>query len=393
MMFTRHFASLAVVVSLAAQIAVALPGASWQRRADDAQTSLTLDPSQIQPNLALDGQAIPDAGQVPSITSTNNFINFCATQNVPLTNGQQIRTGSCNPTTIGRVLATTNMPSSKFQFPGNLETIKADTKFTIQMSIKHLVTGNFVNAQANYYAAPQQVDGSGDLIGHSHVVIEKLNDGFQQTAVMNPNVFVFFKGLNSAAQGGILTADVTGGLPAGTYRLASINAAANHQPALVSVAQHGSLDDGVYFEVTADGKQSADLAKLVAASTGAPPAKDAGAAAPPAKDAGAAAPPAKDAGAAAPPAKDAGNQANLPIGKDGKIQLFTGNLGGAPPDVVPQGSGFATNGQPFGGINAARASACDVQKSSCDGLASGGKATAQACTDQVNACKKANGVF
>ncbi|KAH9915225.1 uncharacterized protein B0H18DRAFT_886113, partial [Fomitopsis serialis] len=34
-------------------------------------------------------------------------------------------------------------------------------------------------------------------------------------------------------------------LPKGTYRMASINAAANHQAVLVAVAQHGSLDDMV----------------------------------------------------------------------------------------------------------------------------------------------------
>lgn len=32
-----------------------------------------LDPSQVQPGLALDGQAIPEAGQVPSLTSNNNL--------------------------------------------------------------------------------------------------------------------------------------------------------------------------------------------------------------------------------------------------------------------------------------------------------------------------------
>lgn len=69
---------------------------------------------------------------------------------------------------------------------------------------------------------------------------------FQDTKVTNPNVFAFFKGLNDAAQGGVLSADVTNGLPVGFYRLASINTAANHQPVLVAIAQHGSVDDMVY---------------------------------------------------------------------------------------------------------------------------------------------------
>ncbi|KAJ3009572.1 hypothetical protein NUW54_g2739 [Trametes sanguinea] len=61
--------------------------------------------------------------------------------------------------------------------------------------------------------------------------------------------FAFFKGLNDPAKNGILSVEVAGGLPKGTYRLASINTAANHQPALVAIAQHGALDDMVYFTV------------------------------------------------------------------------------------------------------------------------------------------------
>ena len=53
-------------------------------------------------------------------------------------------------------------------------------------------------------------------------------------------------GLNGVAAGGILSTDVTGGLPAGSYRMSSINAAANHQPVLGAVAQHGTFDDWVY---------------------------------------------------------------------------------------------------------------------------------------------------
>jgi len=223
-----------------------------------------LDPSQIQPGLANDGQATPEAGQVASLTSKNNFINFCATQQgVPLTNGQQVKTGSCNPTIVrevprnfqglfltkifqmGRILATNKLPSSKFQFPVNGGTVPAQQTFTIKMAIQNMVTGNFVNAQANYYAAPCQVDGTGTVIGHSHVVVEKI-DSLGSTTVTNPTTFAFFKGLNAAAVGGVLTADVTGGLAPGVYRLASINTCANHQPVLGSVAQHGSFDDMVY---------------------------------------------------------------------------------------------------------------------------------------------------
>ncbi|KAI0310995.1 hypothetical protein OF83DRAFT_1166480 [Amylostereum chailletii] len=220
----------------------------------DPQSATTLDPKVIATGFALDGQQVPAANQVASLTSKNNFINFCLTApNLPITNGQQVKTGSCNPAPMGMIAATTKMPSSKFVNPPNMGNIAANTAFTITMAIKNIKTGNFVNAQSNYYSAPQQTDGSGTIIGHSHVVIEAL-DSLSQTTPTDPNKFAFFKGVNTAADGqGNVNVDVTDGLPAGVYRLASINAAANHQPVLVAVAQHGTLDDMVYFTVGGNG--------------------------------------------------------------------------------------------------------------------------------------------
>jgi hypothetical protein len=196
---------------------------------------------------------------VPSITSTNNFINFCLTvPNLPITNGKQITTGSCNPAPIGTIPSVDNMPSSKFSFPKNFGTVKANTAFTIEMQIKNMQTGFFVNAQANYFAAPQFLNAQGQIQGHSHVVVEQLS-AIDQTTVTDPKKFAFFKGLNAPAAGGKLTADVTSGLPIGFYKLSSINSAANHQPVIVSVAQHGSLDDAVYVrELPLRGYQAAD---------------------------------------------------------------------------------------------------------------------------------------
>lgn len=189
---------------------------------------------------------MPTEGQIPSLTSTNNFINFCKDVNLPITNGQQIAGGSCNPAPMGAIPSTAAMPSSKFAFPTNGGNVPANQKFTIKMAIKNLETGNFVNANENYYSAPQQLNGQGQIIGHSHVVIEKL-DSLTQATPTNPKVFAFFKGVNGKADAeGILTIDVDAGLPAGTYKLSSINAAANHQPVLVAIAQHGSLDDIIY---------------------------------------------------------------------------------------------------------------------------------------------------
>jgi len=158
------------------------------------------------------------------------------------------------------------MPSAKFVFPANFGTVKANTPFTIQLNIKNMQTGFFVNAKENYFAAPQQLNGQGQIKGHSHVVVEAL-DSLTQSTPTDPQKFAFFKGLNDAAVNGQLTADVTAGLPAGVYNVSTINTSANHAPAIVAVAQHGSLDDVVYFTVTADGNAAGGAAASSAASS------------------------------------------------------------------------------------------------------------------------------
>jgi hypothetical protein len=275
----------------------------------DAQTSLTLDPNVIATGFENNGQNVTEAGQVPSLTSSNNFINFCLTApNLPITNGKQITTGSCNPAPMGIIPSTDNMPSAKFQVPTNGQTLAANTNFTIVMAVANFETGNFVNAQENYFAAPQQVNAQGQIIGHSHVVVEQLS-ALDQTTPTNPKVFAFFKGLNAAAVNGVLTADVANGLPAGFYKVSSINTAANHQPVLVPIAQHGSLDDVVYFTVSDNNSTAAATAAsaagtAAAVSAQAPPAAAsaaAGTAAAAASAAAASAPPAASAAAAAAP--------------------------------------------------------------------------------------------
>ena len=102
-----------------------------------------------------DGQDVPAAGQVKSLTSGNNFINFCLTSNAPITDGKQVKEGSCNPAPIGLIPSTANMPSAKFVFPKMFDNIKENTGFTVRMAIRGMETGAFVNAKENYFAAPR----------------------------------------------------------------------------------------------------------------------------------------------------------------------------------------------------------------------------------------------
>jgi hypothetical protein len=299
--------------------AAAAAAAAGGGNTGDPQTSLTLDPKVLSTGFENNGQDVPAAGQVASATSSNNFINFCLTvPNLPLTNGKQVTTGSCNTAPMGVIAASSNMPSAKFTNPKNGDTVASNTEFTITMAVSNFQTGAFVNAEENYFSAPQTVNGQGQIIGHSHVVVELLT-ALDQTTPTDPTKFAFFKGLNSPAANGILSADVTNGLPAGAYKLSSINSAANHQPVLVAIAQHGSLDDAIYFTVS-DGGAAAGSGAVAGA--GASNATSASVAAAPA-----AATPPPSAAAAAPAAassagKTGGGKAGGGTGKGGKFGRF-----------------------------------------------------------------------
>jgi hypothetical protein len=211
-----------------------------------------LDPRVISTNFEQNGSPNVTAGQEPSLTSSNNFINFCLTVNInlPLTNGQQNKGGSCNTAPMGVLAPSTNMPSSKFIKPKNLDGIKAHTTFQIKMAIRHLDAGHFTNPVTTYYGAPQQLNSGNDIIGHPHFVIEKLSSA-SSTDPSDPSQFVFFIGVDTAADHeGNVSVNMTNGLPVGTYKLSSINSSANHAPVLVAVAQHGTLDDQIYVRVS-----------------------------------------------------------------------------------------------------------------------------------------------
>lgn len=102
-----------------------------------------------------------------------------------------------------------------------MDTIPANKAFTISLNIQGMETGNFVNAATNYFSAPQQLNAQGQIIGHTHVVIEQMTS-LTQTTPTDATKFAFFKGLNAKAANGVLTADVTAGLGPGVFRLSTM---------------------------------------------------------------------------------------------------------------------------------------------------------------------------
>lgn len=152
---------------------------------------------------------------------------------------------------MGQIPNKDNMISSIITFPQNGDTVQAGQDFTISVQTNGLEAGSFTNADATYYAAPQQLNGNGNVIGHTHVTVQDLGNSLNPSTPPDPTQFAFFKGINDAGNGqGLLSADVEGGLPAGNYRVCTLTSASNHQPVIMPVAQRGAQDDCTKFTVT-----------------------------------------------------------------------------------------------------------------------------------------------
>jgi hypothetical protein len=155
---------------------------------------------------------------------------------------------------MGDIPAKTAMVSSVITFPEtNGQAINSDTSFNISVQMSNLVAGSFTNADATYYAAPQALQG-GQVVGHTHVTVQDLGKSLNPTQALDATQFAFFKGINDAGNGkGLLQAVVTGGLPAGNYRVCTMASASNHQPVIMPVAQRGTADDCTKFVVSGSG--------------------------------------------------------------------------------------------------------------------------------------------
>lgn len=106
--------------------------------------ALVLDPKNVQDASSKTGQEAGDnPAQADSLTDSANFINFCTGKT--LTNGQQVKSGSCNGIVMGDIPSTANMISTIITSPSPGETISANTEFTVKVSVANLVAGSFTS--------------------------------------------------------------------------------------------------------------------------------------------------------------------------------------------------------------------------------------------------------
>ncbi|KAK9781573.1 putative Ribosomal protein s17 [Seiridium cardinale] len=318
-----------------------------------AAASSCLSANALQTGSAQDGSDGAEAGQANSATDANNFINFCAGET--LTNGLQQKQGSCNGIPMGKMPASTKMISAVFVNPQNGDNIAANTDFSIQVQMANLAAGTFTNPDSTYYSAPQDLDNTGIVIGHTHVSVQDTGNSLNPTQPLDASQFAFFKGINDAGNGnGLLAADVAGGLPAGNYRVCSMTGAANHQPVLMPVAQRGPQDDCVRFTVGGNNNANANAGNANANTGNA----------------------------------NAGNTGNA-----GSTATVSGAVAGATaPAVTASGNEdrpFEVNGNTFVNEAAAKQRSCDIQFNACADAVNGGQAsgvTVSDCQAQQTSC-------
>ncbi|KAJ7270185.1 hypothetical protein C8J57DRAFT_305191 [Mycena rebaudengoi] len=214
----------------------------------EAQSSLTLEPSLVVASLASNGGLAGSVETDGSLTSTNNFINFCDGPLVPIADGLQVTTGSCNPAPIGKIPTTSNMPSVLITTPRNGDIVEADSILNISLAVQGLKNGVYVNPSKNFLAAPQTLDSNGKIVGHYHLVIEEL-DSLNSTTLNDIQKFVFHQIVKNSDTNGSIKTSISDGLPEGFYRMTATIHAANYQPIVGPVSQHGSFNDASYFTV------------------------------------------------------------------------------------------------------------------------------------------------
>ncbi|KAK3365174.1 hypothetical protein B0T24DRAFT_537048 [Lasiosphaeria ovina] len=350
---------------------------------NNANAVTTLDPAVIQTGSQSTGQngAVAADGQANSATDNANFINFCKGQT--LTNGLQQKQGSCNGIVMGKIPANTKMVSTVITNPKNNDVVQENQTFNINLQIANLAAGSFTNATSTYYSAPQDLNGAGLIIGHTHVTVQDTGASLNPTTPLDAQQFVFFKGINDAGDGkGGLSAVVTGGLPAGNYRVCTMSSASNHQPVLMPVAQRGSQEDCRFFTVSANAGNGNANNNAGNANAGNGNANN-------------------NAGNANNTANAGAGKANAGAGKAnagaGKAAAGGAIAGIAAPAVTDTGNAdrkFAVNGDTFVNKAAAVQRACAIQNNACADAVNSGKAQGSSvsdCNAQEQACRTAGG--
>lgn len=120
------------------------PGTDNARKTNSTLVLLASNVQSASDATGIDAQNAGKA-QAASSTAPNNFINFCSGKT--LTNGLQVKSGSCNGIVMGEIPSTANMVSQIITFPevGKESKLKAHQTFQIKVQVTNLDAGSFTN--------------------------------------------------------------------------------------------------------------------------------------------------------------------------------------------------------------------------------------------------------
>lgn len=178
--------------------------------------------------------------------------NFCQENGLgdSIANGTQSRNVTCSLTVFGVIPDFDHMVSTVIFEPQNGAILELGVNFTVSILSTNIEFGFFDDPNTEYYKAPQVLNESGNVKGHTHITIQKVEDPFLPPDVQRP---VFFKGLNDRSLNGVLSTEIDGGLfiadGAGEYRICTITASSSHAALLMPVARRGSQDDCIRVNI------------------------------------------------------------------------------------------------------------------------------------------------
>ena len=205
---------------------------------------------------------------VARVRMPQDFLTFCIDQKANnIHDGTQKRgVVTCSNTVQGVLPSSDRMISTIITAPANNANIPEGQTFTVSVRSVNINYGFFNNPDVAYYAQPQTLDAQGNVEGHQHITIQKIEANGQPPPAATP---VFFKGLNQDSPDGTLSEPVPGGITGpGVYRICTMTSSSGHQPVLMPVARRGAQDDCIRINIV-PGQPNAQ-----GASTAAPKAVD-----------------------------------------------------------------------------------------------------------------------
>ncbi|RHZ35426.1 hypothetical protein [endosymbiont GvMRE of Glomus versiforme] len=182
------------------------------------------------------------------LAPAKNVDSICKKSKLPSNEGKQIRDGFFSTTQQGEIPNINNMVSSLIIKPDFNQKLPSNKAFDVTVITSNLELGHFSNADNRYYSFSQCLNNKGQIKGHQHVTVQKINDKNPPDA----KDFVFFAGLNKKPDNsGILSVSVnaTSLLNPGLYRICVMSSSFSHQPLLMPIAKRGAQDDCIRIEL------------------------------------------------------------------------------------------------------------------------------------------------